>query len=65
MSSTKIYQTKNAFTGETVIKKIIQKEKLINELSKHFAKKECSVHYAMNHPNIVKLFEYVENPTEY
>jgi hypothetical protein len=41
------------------------KDKLNNDLAKYFAKKECSVHYAMRHPNIVELYEYVETPNEY
>lgn len=30
-----------------------------------FAKKECSVHYAMQHESIIKLYEYVETPAHY
>lgn len=41
------------------------KDKLNNELATFFAKKECSVQAAMNHENIIKLYEYVETPKEY
>lgn len=41
------------------------KDKLFNDLSKFFAKKECAVHYLMKHPNIVEVYDYIETPTEY
>lgn len=50
---------------QDVIKKVITKDKLFNELSRFFAKKECAIHNAMRHPNIVELFEYTETPKEY
>lgn len=51
--------------GQSVVKKIIDKGKLFNELSHQFAKQECAVHASMNHENVVKLYEYSETPKEY
>lgn len=47
------------------MKKIIQKDKLFNPLSHHFAKQECYTHQKLNHENIIKLYEYTETPQEY
>ena len=30
-----------------------------------FARKECSIHSSMHHPNVVKLYDYTESPDEY
>ena len=48
-----------------MIKKYIMKDRLTNELSHYFAKKECAAHAVMNHPNIAELYEYAETPKEY
>lgn len=47
------------------MKKIIQKDKLLNELSHQFARQECSVHHSLNHENVIKLYEYTETPKDY
>jgi serine/threonine protein kinase len=30
-----------------------------------FARRECSLHSMMDHPNIIKLYDYAENNNEY
>ena len=48
-----------------MVKKGIIKNRLFNDLAHDFAKKECSIHSSMSHPNIVKLYDYSDTPEEY
>ncbi len=50
---------------QSIVKKIIQKDKLFNDLSHKFARQECSVHSQLYHENIIKLYEYAETQKEY
>ncbi len=48
-----------------MIKKTIQKDRLINPLALKFAKQECQIQSQMQHENVVQLYEYTETPEEY
>ena len=48
-----------------MVKKVIQKEKLMSDLGHEFAKRECSVHSQLSHQNIIRLYEYAESAKEY
>ncbi len=48
-----------------MIKKVIQKDKLLNPLAYKFAKQECAIHSMMDHQNVVKLYNYTETQQEY
>lgn len=45
---------------QNVVKKIIAKDKLLNDVANKFAKQECIIHSQMNHQNVVKLYDYTE-----
>ena len=45
--------------------KQIQKSKLMDEVGVNFARTECAVHSQFDHDNIVKLYEYTENESEF
>jgi serine/threonine protein kinase len=37
----------------------------MNPLAHEFAKRECCIHSAMSHPNVIKLYDYAETDQEY
>jgi len=65
LSPTIITLTTNKETEEPVIMKQIQKSKLMDEVGVNFARTECAVHSQFDHDNIVKLYEYTENESEF
>jgi serine/threonine protein kinase len=41
------------------------KSDLMSPLSHEFARRECSIHSRMRHPNIIRLYDYAESEREY
>ena len=51
---------------QDIIKKIIRKDKLLNEDTWKYAKQECGIHEMVsNHNNVVKLYDQAENEKEF
>mgnify|MGYP006174380515 CR=1 FL=1 len=50
---------------QPAIKKIIQKDKLMGDLSIQYARKECVLHSQLDHDNVVKLFDYTESEKDF
>ena len=48
-------------TGEKLIKKAINKNKLCNDELIHQARRECAINDLFNHPNVISLKEYTES----
>jgi serine/threonine protein kinase len=44
---------------------VIIKSHLKSPLSHEFARRECSIHSRMRHPNIIRLYDYAESEREY
>lgn len=65
LSPTIVSLTLNKETNEQVIKKSIQKAKIMDQLGIELARRECVVHSCLTHDNIVKLHEYTENDEEF
>ena len=47
-----------------MIKKSILKSKLLSDLVKTSAKRECAIHSKLKHKNIIELYDYTENDDE-
>lgn len=65
LSPTIIVLTTKKDTNEPAIKKIIQKDKLMGDLSIQYARKECVLHSQLDHDNVVKLFDYTESEKDF
>ena len=49
---------------QTVIKKSIQKNKLMSPVQHNYARQECTIHSQLRHDNVVELYDYSENQDE-
>lgn len=47
-----------------MIKKSILKSKLLSDLVKISAKRECAIHSTLKHKNVIELYDYTENEEE-
>lgn len=60
ISPTIVYLAEDKIDKKSVVKKVIVKDRLLNDQAIRLAKQECEIHSLMNHSNIVKLYNYCE-----
>jgi serine/threonine protein kinase len=66
LSSTQILLLKDAETDQDVIKKVILKEKLLNQDTYNYAKQEAAIHEMVsNHNNVVRLYDQKEDEKQF
>lgn len=41
------------------------KNKLVSEVQHKYARQECMIHSQLNHENVVKLFDYTEDDSQF
>ena len=60
-----VYQVQNKYTGSICAMKIIKKKYSCSSSEEREIRNEINILRAMDHPNILKIFEFYSNPKEY
>ena len=60
-----VYQVRNKYTGAICAMKIIKKKYACSNSEEEEIRNEINILRTMDHPNILKIFEFYSNPKEY
>jgi len=53
------------YNMKVLVSKSVQKKKLVSPEQIESAKRECVIQSALNHPNLVKMYEYTETEDDF